>query len=266
MRGMSLDGFESYPFTHDGIEHEVFRRGEGPGIVIMPEMPGITPVGAALARRIADDGFTVHFASLFGEPGKSLTLGYALAGLTRACVSHELSVFARNESSPIVNWLRALCRQVHAERGGPGVGALGMCFTGNFALALMVDPTVVAPVLSQPSLPGALTRSQKRALHLNPGDLSIVKARATAGCPVLGMRFTADVLCPTARFDRLRNELGDAFESIEIDSRPGNPHGISRFAHSVLTYDLVDEAGHPTRAARDRLLSFFHERLDGVRS
>ena len=54
---------------------------------------------------------------------------------------------------PIADWLRALASDLHAELGGPGVGALGMCFTGGFALAMMVDDSVAAPVLAQPSLP-----------------------------------------------------------------------------------------------------------------
>src|SRR5690606_19438659 len=138
---------------------------------------------------------------------------------------------------------------------------IGMCMTGNFALALMVDEAVMAPVLSQPSLPFPLTAAKRAALHLSDEDLAVVKRRAAAGCGVLGLRFTADPLVPAERFARLRRELGDGFEAIEIDSGPGNPHGIPRRAHSVVTTDLVDEAGHPTRAALERVLSFFHERL-----
>jgi dienelactone hydrolase len=136
-----------------------------------------------------------------------------------------------------------------------------MCLTGNFALALTVEPAVVAPVLSQPSLPVGLSRARRAGLHLSPGDLATVKARVAGGCKVLGLRFTGDALVPAARFERLRDELGAGFEAVEIDSTRGNPHGISRMAHSVVTNDLVDEAGHPTRDALDRVLSFFHERL-----
>jgi hypothetical protein len=136
-----------------------------------------------------------------------------------------------------------------------------MCLTGNFALSLMVDETVMAPVLSQPSLPLPISASRSTALHLSDADLAVVKERAAAGCGVLGLRFTHDVLCPGARFDTLRRELGEGFEGIEIDSGPGNPHGIPRIAHSVVTKDLVDEAGHPTRQALDRVLAMFRERL-----
>jgi dienelactone hydrolase len=181
--------------------------------------------------------------------------------MVRACVSREFSVLARRQSSPITGWLRALCRHAHAECGGPGVGALGMCLTGNFALALMVDESVMAPVLSQPSLPFGVSASHRAALHLSDGDLEKVKERVKGGCPVLGMRFTGDPLCPGERFEALRRELGAGFEAIEIDSSPGNPFGIKRLAHSVVTEDLVDSEGHPTRAALERVLAFFAERL-----
>ncbi len=261
-----LDGFTTVEFTHDGATRTVYLRGAGPGVVVMHEIPGITPEVARFARWTADAGFRVYLPHLFGTPGKPLSLPYLAAQMVRACVSREFAVLAKHESSPITNWLRALCRHAHAECGGPGVGAIGMCLTGNFALALMVDEAVMAPVLSQPSLPFGLTASHRAALHVSNTDLVTVKRRTRAGCPVLGLRFTADPLCPGERFTTLRRELGGAFEGIEIDSRPGNPDGIKRLAHSVVTTDLVDAAGHPTRAALDRVLGFFRERLSsGVR-
>ena len=256
-----LDGFTVSPVTFDGVSRDVYRRGTGPGVVVMHEIPGITPTVARFARSVADAGFTVLAPNMFGTPGRATNVPYAAAELARACVNREFSVFAANGTSPIISWLRALCAAAHAELGGPGVGAIGMCITGNFALALMVDDVMMAPVLSQPSLPIGLSRSAKRGLHLSADDLVTVKRRAAAGVPVLGMRFTHDVMCPPERFDRLREELGDAFEAIEIDSSRGNPHRIPRQAHSVVTHDLVDEAGHPTRVALERVLAFFAERL-----
>lgn len=257
----SLTGFTESPFTHDGVTRSVFRRGTGPAIVVMSELPGITPFVAAFAERLAAEGFTVFMPHLFGEPGKPPTVPYALGVLARACVSREFRVLAARESSPITDWLRALCRAAHAEIGGKGVGAIGMCLTGNFALNLMVDPVVMAPVLSQPSLPFGLTKEMRAGLHISDSDLVKVKERAAAGVPVLGLRFTDDFMCPKERFEHLRAELGDKFESIEIDSSPGNPYGIERKAHSVVTVDLVDEAGHPTRQALERVIAFFREQL-----
>jgi hypothetical protein len=138
-----------------------------------------------------------------------------------------------------------------------------MCLTGNFALALMVDPCVMAPVLSQPSLPFPLGAERRGALHLSHEDLAVVKRRVREeGQCVLGLRFTHDPMCPPERFETLRRELGaTGFEGIEIDSSKGNEHGIPGTAHSVLTKDLVDESGHPTLESLQRVLAFFEERL-----
>lgn len=260
---MTLAGFETTSSSFDGVERTVYRRGAGPAVVIMHEIPGITPEVAGFGRRVADEGFTAVLPVMFGVPGKPFSIPYVMGEMARACISREFHVLASGHSSPITDWLRALCRQVHGECGGPGVGAVGMCLTGNFALSLMVDEVVMAPVLSQPSLPFPVSRQHKAALHLSEDDLAAVKRRTGQGCGVLGLRFTADPLVPKARFDTLHRELGDGFEAIEIDSGPGNPHGIPRTAHSVLTTDLVDETGHPTREALDRVLALFRERLLG---
>lgn len=261
MPGMELEGFESFRFCHAGAERTVYRRGQGPAVVIMHEIPGITPEVARFGRSVADAGFSAWLPWMFGTPGRPLSVPYAAGEMLRACISREFSVLARNASSPITDWLRALCRKAHADCGGPGVGAIGMCLTGNFALSLMLDETVLAPVLSQPSLPFPITASHREALHLSDADLGVVRKRAAAGCGVLGLRFTADPMCPPQRFERLRRELGSGFEGIEIDSGRGNPYGIGRTAHSVVTADLVDAEGHPTREALDRVLAFFRERL-----
>ena len=258
---MALEGFDSFPFTHAGATRTVHCLGSGPGVVVMHEIPGITPEVERFARRVAAEGFRVFLPHLFGTPGKSLSTPYMLGQMARACISREFSVLAKGESSPITDWLRALCRHAHAECGGPGVGAIGMCLTGNFALSLMVDDAVMAPVLSQPSLPFPVSRAHREALHLSEGDLEIVKKRSRQGAGVLGLRFSNDPLCPPERFDTLRRELGENFEAIEIDSSRANPHGIKRMAHSVVTEELIDEEGHPTRAALDRVLSLFRERL-----
>jgi dienelactone hydrolase len=257
---MTLEGFEETTFTHDGKTRSVYRRGKGPGVVVMHEIPGIYPAVATFATRVADAGFTVAMPHLFGVVGRPLSSGYLASSMLGACVSREFRVLAARASSPITDWLRALCRDLHTAIGGKGVGAIGMCLTGNFALALMVDEAVMAPVLSQPSLPFAVGAARKAGLHVSDDALAEIKRRQV---PVLGLRFTRDPACPGERFARLRKELGDRFEAIEIDSSPGNAHGIPASAHSVVTKDLVDADGHPTRVALERVLAFFHERLDG---
>jgi dienelactone hydrolase len=256
-----LAGFTQSSFTHDGISRVVYAGGAGPAVVVIHEVPGLHPGVVEFAQRVVDAGFSVRMPSLFGTPGRDVSTGYTVRTLAEVCVAREFTAFALDRTSPVIGWLRRLAAEAHAECGGPGVGAVGMCFTGGFALGMMVDDTMLAPVLSQPSLPFGVTRSRRRAVGVSDADLARVKERAAAGACLMGLRFTHDAAVPEARFDTLRRELGDAFIAVEIDSSKGNPHGIPRGAHSVLTQHLVDEPGHPTREALDRVLAFFADRL-----
>jgi len=197
---------------------------------------------------------------LFGTPGRAVSVPYILKSMTQGCVSREFTTWAVNRTSPVIDWLRALARDLHKQCGGPGVGAIGMCFTGGFALAMAVDDDMMAPVLSQPSLPMPLGKERKRALGLSDADLARVLERENL-C-VLAMRFTGDRAVPKERFEHLREVLGDRVITVEIDSSADNAHGIPRMAHSVVTEHLVDEPGHPTRDALDQVLTFFKERLN----
>jgi dienelactone hydrolase len=259
---VTLAGFEETRFAFEGAERAVYRRGKGPAVVVIHEIPGIIPEVASFAARVADAGFSVYAPSLFGEPGRPFSTGYVLGQVARACVSREFAVLARRESSPVTVWLRALARHAFAEVGvGKGVGAIGMCLTGNFALAMTMDDAMLAPVLCQPSLPFPVLPGATAALHVSDAELENLRRRSRAGLRVLGLRFTEDPVCRAERFETLRREIGDAFEAVEIDSSRGNSFGIPRRAHSVVTRDLVDEPGHPTRAALDRVIAFFQERL-----
>ena len=256
-----VPGFTSEEFTFGGVTRTVFRRGEGPAVVVMHEVPGITPAVAAFATRVADAGFSVYMPVMLGTPMRPLSGGYILRSVARACISKEFRVLGANQSSPIIDWLRALARLAHERHGGPGVGAIGMCLTGNFALAMMLDSPTLAPVLSQPSLPGGFTRAQRSALHASPAEIAAAHEKIEQqGVRILGLRFMGDPMCRAERFERLRQEFGDAFEGIEIEDRHAK-RGTGTPAHSVVTTHLIDKAGEPTRAALDRVLAFFEERL-----
>ena len=256
-----LADFDVDELTYEGKTKTVFRKGSGPAVVVIAEIPGITPEVADFARRLVDAGFTVSMPSLFGTPGTAYSNRLAVKEISKACVSREFVCMAKGSTSPVTSWLKALANDLHQECGGPGVGVIGMCLTGGFALAMMTDPVVVAPVLSQPSLPFALSGAHKRDLGISADDLRLVKERTESGCDVLGLRFTSDKLSPPDRFARLRDELGDSFIGVEINSHPGNSYDIASDAHSVVTNDLVDEPGHPTRDALDQVLGFFSDRL-----
>ncbi len=259
----ALAGFEKGSFSADGKERVVYRAGSGPAVIVISEMPGITPAVATFGRTVVDAGFTAVMPHLFGDDGRVATPGYVLSSLTRACISREFTVLAQGKTSPVISWLRTLAAAEHATCGGPGVGAVGMCFTGGFALGMMVDDVVLAPVLSQPSLPFPVTKSLRRDIGLSAADTTRVQERAAAGTCVLGLRFTGDKFSPPERFEHLRELLGDSFVAIELDSSTGNPHGHKKTAHSVLTDDLDDRPGTPTRAALDQVLDFFRTQLLG---
>lgn len=238
-----LDSWAVSDFTDGTWTFPVYRKGEGPGVVVVHEVPGITPEVLAFAQEVVDAGFTVVLPSLFGTPGRSLTAGYAVGTIARLCVRSEFTKFGLRQTAPIANWLRALARSLHEELGGPGVGALGMCFTGGFALAMMADAPVVAPVVAQPSSPFPIGAARRADLNLSPADLASVKAKAAAGCPVLGLRYLSDPAVGT-RFDTLRRELGENFTAVEFPGR----------RHSTLTE-------HRQQEGVDKVLAFFRERL-----
>ncbi len=258
-----LEGFERSSFTAEGATRTVYRTGTGPAVIVISEMPGITPNVARFARTVAGIGCTAVMPHLFGEDGRPPTGGYTLSSLARVCISREFALLALDRASPITTWLRALAGDEHERCGGPGVGAVGMCLTGGFALAMMVDEVVLAPVLSQPSLPFPLGASRRRAIGISEADTRRVVDRVAAGVCVLGLRFSGDRTSPPERFETLRTLLGDGFVGVELDSSPGNPHGHRKAAHSVLTEDLDDRPGTPTREALDRVLDLFRTRLLG---
>ena len=230
-------------------------------MIVISEVPGITPLVAAFARRVAANGCTAVMPHLFGDPGADPSMSQILKVIGPVCISREFTTFALKKTSPITSWLRVLAHAEHERCGGPGVGAVGMCLTGGFALAMMVDDTVVAPVLRQPSLPFPLSKRYKADIGISDADLQRVKERVADGVCVLGLRFTGDPFCFEERFATLRRELGGGFIGVELDSAPGNPHGHPKQAHSVLTEHLDDREGTPTRAALDQVLTFFKERL-----
>jgi len=175
------------------------------------------------------------------------------------CIRREFNVWAADKSSPIVEWLKALSRKAHAECGGKGVGAVGMCFTGGFALAMMTEPSVVAPVLSQPSLPLGASKPERAAgIGATPAEVSCARKRFDEeGLSMIGLRFYGDPFVPDARFDTYKREFGDKFEAIEIDPKHAVPGGL-KHPHSVLTINLAEDG--PTKEAETRVLAFFRER------
>ena len=266
-----LADFSRREVTLLGDTRTVYSLGSGPAVIIIAEMPGIATTLANFARRVAACGATAVMPSVYGVDGRdpgpkahrylSAATGF-LSTMTRACISREFTILATGKTSPLVSWLRALAEQEHERCGGVGVGAVGMCFTGGFALAMATDDRLLAPVVSQPSLPFALSPRRARSLDLSPGDLATVQARCARGLEVMGLRFEGDRMSPPSRFTYLREVLGDAFYGIELPDSSANPDSPLPTPHSPLTNDLIDAPGEPTREALDQVLTFLQRRLE----
>lgn len=254
-----LDDFERRNVTLLGESKLVFVAGSGPAVIVMTEMPGISPEVARFARWVRDAGFTVWMPNLFGVPGRVPTVLNGLPVMLKAiCVSREFRALAANASSPVTEWLRALAAHAHPLCGGKGVGAIGMCFTGNFAVSMMLEPAVRAPVLSQPSLP----LFQAAGMHIAPEELAAVKARLERDdLTVLAYRFDGDSFCKAERFAAYQRALGDRFVGRVLPDSAANPDALMKNPHSVVTAHLIDRDGEPTRAAVDEILAFFRTRL-----
>ncbi|ROZ83327.1 dienelactone hydrolase family protein [Gordonia sp. OPL2] len=265
-----LDDFDVRDVTVGTTTRRVYSQGSGPAVIVIAEMPGISPKVADFARKVAARGLTAVMPSLFGVDGRDphpSNLGrigaaqHMVGTIARACISREFTVLATGKTSPIADWLRGLAAEEHERCGGPGVGAVGMCFTGGFALAMATDDRLLAPVLSQPSLPFGIIPSRNRSIDLSDADFARVRSRCAAGLQVMGMRFEGDRMSPGNRFDYLREQLGDAFIAVELPDSAANPDSLLPTPHSVLTEDLIDEPGQPTHDTREQVLDFFVEKL-----
>lgn len=260
-----LSDFAAREVTLNDTTKRVYISGAGPAVIVMTEMPGISPHVARFARWVRDAGFTVYMPSLFGRDGAIPSAQEGAEIFQKACVSAEFRAFANQGSSPVTKWLRALARLAHAESGGPGVGAIGMCFTGNFALSMMLEPSMLAPVLSQPTLP----MDDPASIESPPYEVRAVRERLEReDLTVLGYRFEGDKFCQAQRFAAYSEALGDRFIGRVIPDSAANSENLPPFfekhvstPHSVVTVNLIDRAGQPTVLARDEILAFFRERL-----
>lgn len=230
------------------IVHDVYRKGRGAPIVIIQELPGIGPQTLRLADQFIRRGFEVFIPHLFGPIGKVSLVGNTARVM---CMRKEFSLFSTNKSSPIVDWLKALCRDVTEHRHFPGVGVIGMCLTGNFALSLIADDSVLAAVASQPSLPFL----KQASLHMSEEEIEAVKAGIDTTAPVKAYRFKRDWMSTAEKFYCIGDKLNtDGKTRIDLRTLPGA-------GHSVLTLDFVDEEGHPTKLALEEIFDYFESQL-----
>lgn len=225
-----MSGFEVFEFdgplaSGDHISHPVYFTGTGPPIIIWQELPGILPEMIDLGRKMAAAGYTIYMPHLFGPLGK-FAMGRNIVRLL--CIRREFHLFAARKSSPVTNWMRALCRDVRTRHEGQKVGTLGMCLTGGFALTLMADENVIGGVASQPSLP----MFNQKALHMSDEEVAAAKAGMIDKGPALAMRYSGDPLCKAPKLEAIKEAFGNGVVT----------HTINGKGHALLTGHWSDEA------------------------
>lgn len=247
MQGYSKRSFSAPVSGGHEIVHDVYTQGTGPVVVIIQELPGIGPQTLTLAQKLRDAGFTTVLPHLFGPLGSVSLVGNLVRVL---CMRREFRLLEKNATSPVVDWLRALCRDLCARHGVKGVGTIGMCLTGNFAISLLADESVLAGVASQPSMP----LGDQSALHMSPSDVESIKLRIDATQPAIALRFAGDAMCTAGKFDAFNRTFNTDRHRIDLHTLPGK-------GHSVLTLDFVDQAGHPTTQALADVINYFRSAL-----
>jgi dienelactone hydrolase len=255
-----LSEFGSSKKTFLGATRAVYRIGDaGPGVILIHEIPGMTPNVLRLAKLLSLQGFRVALPSLFGKDGGMPSDLLDGEMLLKMCVNAEFAVFAANGSSPVIDWLRELCKDFSRDTNG-SIGVIGLCITGGFALSLTVDVNgvVKAPIMSEPSLPFPLPLTKNgAAMHLSDTEEKLIRADVT---PCVALRFTNDYICRRERFDSYQSLLGGRLVRIEILS-PDPAHEIGAHAHAVLTEELRDGPNHPTWSAFERVIGFLSTQL-----
>lgn len=201
--------YRAFSFAHEDIRHDVYDGGSGPVVILIHEAGGLDHSTLDIADRLWGEGFRLLLPVLVGRPHPDGSGGSVTLNLIKLCISREVFVFLTGRTSRIATWLRALAAE---ERGDhPGVGVIGMCFSGGFALAAAVDDSVIAAIASQPALPWPVLPGSGADLGLAPADVACLRDRHAAGkVGLLATRYTQDRGSPRQRIQRIQAEFGSA--------------------------------------------------------
>jgi dienelactone hydrolase len=205
---------EDFELVSEYEPRTVLRTGppSGPAVVLLHELPGLSPADMGLARCLAKEGFSVYLPLLFGTRGQDNWL----LGYFQSCGRSTFECSKLSTNSPILGWVRTVCRRVADQAHGP-IAVIGMCLTGAFPLACLADPRVRGAILCQPTIPFSLAGTpddeQKFDLGVDPRDLDVA---VRSGVPILAMRYTADTKCPPQRMMILRWAFRDKVAVIEL--------------------------------------------------
>jgi dienelactone hydrolase len=231
---------QSYPHgDHSHAYYVVDRSAPGaqrPSVMLMHEFPGIKKNLEKLANVLAEE-FRVVVPSIFGRDGSPSSLD----SIRQICVGREVHILARDGVSRSVGWLREFANDRVAGSSSRPFGVIGLCLTGNFALALAVDRRVAAAVVGEPAIP-----LRPSGLGLSRGDRDLVKKNVDLR--VQGYRFRRDCMSPAAKLTAAKELLDDRMRIYTLSSP-------SETGHSTLTGDDASPA------AIANVRAFLRERL-----
>jgi len=243
-----VDLVPSFEFNGRRVFVVSTERG-GPPILLLHELPGMTPQCFYLARLLAARGYTIYMPLIVGTPGKTSANFNAL----KVLISGDFYA-QKDETSPIITSLRALRDEIHTRHPTQKMGVIGMCMSGNLPPAFLDCPYVKAVVLSQPALP-TFGDGKESKLALSRSD---IKTARDSHVQMLAFRFTTDKLSPEPRRLKFIETFGKqiTFRALPID----HP------AHAVLTTELFDAPNHakptgPSAEALKELIAYLAVQL-----
>jgi len=239
-------------------ERKVYHIGSGPPLLLMHELPGLSEDTFQLAKTYSKH-FTVYLPLLTGKVGdkKLGKLSLGLQSLRILCLNREIHLLKAKSSSPITLWLRDLCNHIRSQSDYNGVGVLGMCLTGNFAMTLMADDAVLGAVSAQPSLPAR----PHSALHMSDSDIKNTSNRLDdLGHYMHAYRFKSDVICKAEKFSAIDKTFNTAerervrIKQLEVTAEDEN-------LHSVLVYSF-GAGGDKTKQVYDETVEYFKKSFE----
>lgn len=250
--------------TFGGRVPPVFTAGGGPPVVILHEINGASPALFAFAHRIAISGFSAFVPVLFGTPNAHPSQLDKIVQTVRVCLGKEFSCLNAHRSSPIVDWVRQLGACIYQEACAQnpnvcGIGVVGLCLTGNFALAMAADEHLLAPVVSEPALPFPVPWSpeNRSALGLCETEETALRGRLQRGMEIAAFRFEDDPIVPLQRMNRLQEVAAECGSRVVGNA---NVPPTCPDAHSVFTSHF-NPKDQDSRDAFEALIDFLKSKL-----
>jgi carboxymethylenebutenolidase len=228
---------EEHPFGF--LVHPV--GGTHPGVVMIPDVWGLSDEYRRLASRLAGEGFAVLAIDPYRKTGRG-DFATPMAALAWIRELPDLLVLDTIQDS-----VDALAG---AASSGRKIGVTGFCMGGQYALLAACrcrGLSACAPFYGMVRYDMGLDPERK--------PLSPLDAVRDIRCPVLGFYGTEDPIIPVADVDELRSRLTASGQPFDVRLYPGAGHAFMN--------ETRREMYRPEAAtdAWSRLVTFFRERL-----